>query len=150
MNRDAILATVIGFAIGLIITGLFLIGPNLKNILSSSFNLPTLSFLKPKGSSPQLSPTPTPQVSTVVIDSPLPDAVVDNESLLVSGRTMPNETVILQNDLEDQAIIASADGTFAGKMKLKEGKNDITASSYGTGGQQTAVTVTVFYTSEEL
>lgn len=151
MNRDAILATVIGFGIGLLITGIFLLGPNIKTLLPKGIKLPAVPFLasQEKKGSPT-GPTPTPMALAITIDSPLPDAIVDSDALLVSGVTSPDATVVLQLNDQDVVVAAAIDGKYAGKVTVSEGENTLTATSYTKEGKMTSQTTTIFYTPEEL
>lgn len=140
MNKDAILATLIGFAIGLLITGLLLLGPNITKSLPK-IKLPT------KVSAP--TPTPTPVRFGVTIESPLADAIENTTDLLVSGVASPGSTVVIAGSVDDTAVAAQADGTYAGKITLLEGKNDIVVTAY-LQTKQVSQSITVYYTPETL
>ena len=144
MNKDALLATLIGFVIGLFITGLFLAGPKLLSFLPK-FSFPSFSFGQ---TSPTGSPAPAAAEFGLTIDSPLPDSIESSAELLVSGNTEAEAMVVIQTDIDDDAVTAKEDGKYAGKVTLIEGKNDLTVTSYGKTKQGTQ-TVTVFYTPEE-
>lgn len=137
MNKDALLATVIGFVVGLLITGLLLVGPKLVSLL-------------PKISLPKTAATPTPaaQNTGFTIDSPLPDSIESSSKLLVSGSTEMGAMVVIQTDVDDEVVLAKDDGKYAGKVTLAEGKNDLTVASYGKTKQETK-TIQVFYTPED-
>ncbi len=147
MNKDAILATLIGFGIGLLITGILLIGPNITKSLPN-INLPTISFLQPK-QKPTPTPTPTPSQFGLTIESPLADAIENTSDLLVSGVTTPGSTVVIAGSVDDTVELAQADGKYAGKITLAEGKNDIIVTAYQSQKQMTQ-TMTVYYTPESL
>lgn len=140
MNKDAILATLIGFGIGLLITGLLLVGPNITKALPK-IKLPTAA------STP--TPTPTPSQFTVTIESPLAEALENSTGILVSGVTAPESTVVIAGSVDETAVVAQADGKYAGKVTLTEGKNDIIVTSYQQT-KQANQTVTVYYTPESL
>ena len=140
MNKDAILATLIGFGIGLLITGLLLVGPNITKFLPK-INLPA------KVSAP--TPTPTPSQFAVTIESPLVDAIENTTDLLVSGVTNPGSTVVVAGSVDDTAVTAQADGKYAGKITLTEGKNEIVVTSY-LETKQASQSITVYYTPETL
>lgn len=145
MNKDALLATIIGFVVGLFITGLLLVGPKLISLLPS-ISWPSFSFGQ---TNPAVTPTPdTTNDKTLRVDSPLPDSIESSEELLVSGATEPNAVVVLQTDSDDQVVLTKEDGKFAAKLSLIEGKNDLTVISYGKTKQETK-TIIVFYTPEE-
>lgn len=146
MNRDALLATLIGFGIGLVITGLLIIGPNLVKFFPA-ITFPKFSFSLPSGGKP--IGTPTPQPETLAIDSPLPDAIESKDQLLLSG-TAPKHSVVVISGFEgDVVITANGDGKYAGTVTLVEGKNDIVVTSYQDKKVLTQ-TVSVYYTPEEL
>jgi hypothetical protein len=147
MNKDAVLATLIGFGIGLLITGLLLLGPNITKSLPK-INFPAISFLQPK-QKPAVTPTPTPSQFAVSIESPLADAIENTSDLLVSGVTSPGATVVIAGSVDDTVATTQADGKYAGKVTLTEGKNDITVTSYSQT-KQANQTITVYYTPESL
>lgn len=149
MNKDAILATIIGFGVGLIIAALVFLGPSLiKNFPGITF--PDLSGIMAKfTSSDNTKPTPTPKPGEgLTIQSPLPEAIEPKNETLVSGTTLPDAMVVIETDGTETVVIANAQGAYAGKITLGEGKNDITVTSYAKETVQTQ-TVTVYYTPED-
>jgi hypothetical protein len=146
MNKDAILATIIGFVIGLFITGLILVGPKILHLLPKvQINFPTISWFQPK--------TPPKETSvqiefSVTIDSPLPESIESEKEMLVSGSTFNGSTVVIEGNTTEAIVTVKEDGKYAGKITLIEGKNDITVTSYNKDKKATQ-TVTVFYTPEE-
>ena len=147
MNKDALLATLIGFGIGLLITGLLLLGPSVTKFLPK-VTLPKISFSQPKQKSAP-TPTPTPSQFTLTIDSPLAEAIENSTDLLVSGVTSSGSTVVIAGSVDDTTVVSQSNGKYAGKITLTEGKNDIVVTSYNTS-KQASQTVTVYYTPESL
>lgn len=147
MNRDAIFATLIGFGIGLLITGGFLLGPTIIRSLPQ-VTFPKFSF---SGNKSKTSPTPTqqPESTGLSIHSPLPDTIEDKDEILVSGTTSSNAVIVLVGPNGEIVVSADNDGKYAGKITLVEGKNDITVTSYKDTEEQSQE-VTVFYTPEKL
>lgn len=144
MNKDAILATVIGFVVGLIITGLILIGPRLMAMLPD-VTLPKIT-LPADIATPSASPSSS--SFEVIIASPLADSIEVSSGLLVSGTSQPGATIIIQTDSDDEVIMTAGDGKYAGKITLVEGRNDLTVTAYLKGKQATQQR-TVYFTSEE-
>lgn len=144
MNKDALLATLIGLGMGLIITGVIVVGPYLVKAI------PKITFPKISVSLPSMqqksNPTPTPMPGSFVfsIDSPIPDAVVTSGELLVSGSTQSAATVVVQGETDEDIVIADANGKYAGKINLTEGKNDVTVTSY-SGQIVEHKTIAVYY-----
>ncbi|HCM82001.1 MAG: hypothetical protein UW37_C0035G0002 [Candidatus Gottesmanbacteria bacterium GW2011_GWA2_44_17] len=152
MNKDALLATFIGFVVGLVVTGLVLYGPGLtKNFPKIQF--PKFSFSLPKFS--KATPTPTSTATdtkkehTVTIESPLADAIEQEDKVLVSGATSTSSIVVISGPVDEVVIEANGDGKYAGKVTVSEGKNDITVTSFLQSQAVATQTVSVFYTPEE-
>lgn len=149
MNKDALLATIIGFGVGLIIAALVFLGPSLiKNF--PGIKLPDLSGIMTMFSpSDKAKPTPTPKPGEeLTIQSPLPEAIESKNETLVSGTTAPDAMVVIETDGAEAVATANAQGAYAGKITLSEGKNDIIVTSYKEGKIQTQI-VTVYYTPED-
>jgi hypothetical protein len=145
MNKDALLATLIGFGIGLLITGLLLVGPNVLKLFPA-VKLPSLAATQQKAKTP--TPTPTPKTGFTV-ESPLPDSIENAPDLLVSGTASSGATVVIAGFTDESAVVVGTDGKFAGKVTLGEGKNDISVTSL-TGLTSKTQMVTVYYTQEKL
>jgi hypothetical protein len=147
MNKDALLATLIGFGIGLCITGMLLVGPRIAGFFPKiSLSLPKFTNNK---SVSKPTPTPVQKEFGVTIDSPLADSLESESEVLVSGSTAAGATVVIQGNTNDAAIETKSDGKFAGKLTLVEGRNDITVTSY-LKDKKAFQAITVFYTPEEL
>lgn len=132
MNKDALLATLIGLGMGLIITGIIVVGP---------YVVKAIPKMQQK-SNP--TPTPTPGAIAFSIESPIPEAVVTGGELLVSGSTQPTATVVVQGETDEDVVVADANGKYAGKITLSEGKNDVTVTSY-SGQIIEHKTIAVYY-----
>ncbi len=152
MNKDALLATFIGFLVGLIVTGIILYGPNIASGLPK-FQMPKFSLSLPQLNKPKPTPASTPAVQSkehaVSVESPLPEAIEQTSTVLVSGTTSADATVIISGGVDEAVIVSNADGKYAGKITLSEGKNDITVTSIKKPDGIASHAVTVFYTPEE-
>jgi len=148
MNRDALLASLIGFGIGLLITGALLVGPNLIKGFPR-INLPKITFFQKGTTQVTPTPSPTPAPISFTITSPLSEAIVATSDLLVSGTAPTAAIVVVAGPLDEDVMVVKDDGKYAGKISLTEGKNDVTVTSF-TNGKGTTQTVTVFYTKENL
>lgn len=149
MNKDALLATLIGFGIGLLITGAFLFGPNIITSLPSlSFTLPRLWRGSPQ---PEVSPLPSPEtrVTGLTVTAPIREALINDENLLVSGTAPAGSTIVIAGVGNEIVATASSDNTFAGKLTLVEGKNDIIVTAYIDQKEEIS-RITVYYTPQEL
>jgi hypothetical protein len=147
MNKDAILATAIGFIIGLSITGSIVFGPKLFAMLpKTSIRFPSFFAAKTK---PTPTTAPKEAAFSITIESPTPDSIAQDGDLLISGRTGSEATVVIQSAQNDTVVTATKDGKYAGKVTLLEGENTIAVTGYSDQKRATAL-VTVYYTEEEL
>lgn len=146
MNRDALLATIIGFGIGLVLTGLLLFGPTIAK------NFPAIRL--PKISLPKFQTKPTPteapntKTESFTIDSPLPEAIESDESILVSGSAPKGTLVVVEGPSQEFVVSPNGDGKYQATVTLVEGRNDIYVTAY-TQGIAEQKTVTIFYTPEK-
>ncbi len=145
MNRDAILATLIGFGVGLFIMVVILFGPSLVKKFPA-VSLPKLSI--PKITRSQPTPTPTPGPKPLTIQSPLPDSLESKAKIVVSGTTQPDSLVVVEGPSDEAVVKTNGEGKFAGEVTLSEGKNELIVTSYANQKAERK-TVTVFYTPEE-
>lgn len=149
MNKDALLATFIGFGVGLVITGLVFMGPTLlKNF--PTFRIPDINFaqLIPKTVTTKPTPPPIKKLSSdLSIESPLADSIESKNEILVSGHTANGATVVIVGETSENVVIANNQGAYAGTITLDEGINEIHVTSY-TNKQSQKQAVTVYFTPE--
>lgn len=153
MNKDALLATLIGFGIGLTITSALLFGPGLvKSLPTISFPQITFSLPSISGGStplPQTTPSVKSAESGLVVESPSQAYIATSADLLVSGTTTPQAIIVVQTELDDVTSSAKDDGIFSAQVKLSEGRNDVVITSFSLGKLESK-TVTVYFTTESL
>lgn len=142
MNKDALLATLIGLGMGLLITGIIVVGPHLLSGLPK-LKMPTFSFSFPKKSQP-VTPMPTPGVIALTITSPVAESVVAKSELLVSGTAPIGSVVVVQGPTDEDVTNADVNGKYAGTVTLSEGKNDVTVTSYANNKHDTQMVI-VYY-----
>ncbi len=147
MNKDAILASIIGFGIGLLITGGVIIGPRLLTQLKNNKGDVASATTEKKT---EASPTPESSKSNqeLTIDSPTKETILHDSTTEVSGKA-PSQAVIVIGTTEDETVVETKDTTsYKATVTLKEGKNDISVASI-LNGKETVERVTVYYTSEK-
>ena len=147
MNKDALLATLIGFIVGMILTACIVVSPKIIRSLSRiSITLPKINISAPKHSP---TPTITPIITTLTIDSPIMESIATEEEILVSGSAPPHALIVSQSNGSDAVTQSDAQGKYAIKLTLLEGKNDVTVTSYA-GNSTLSQNVIVYYSQEKL
>lgn len=146
MNKDAILASGIGFGVGLLITGGILLGPTLLSQITSK-----TQEVRNQVQSPQVQPQKNndaqvagDQTTSFSIDSHQSETIVDSDKISINGKAKDGTFVVIAGDLEEQAAVASGN-TYSIPVLLKEGKNDITVTNID-GDQATVQKLTLYYT----
>lgn len=85
----------------------------------------------------------------LTLTQPENEALLDKPELLVSGKSQSGVQVIINGPDDDQALTASADGSFSTKVNLEEGTNEIVVTALTIDGLEKSETRTVTYTKEE-
>lgn len=145
MNKDALLASGIGFGIGLFITGAILLGPTVITQLSTR-----------RPSPPGDTQSATQQVqgantnngtssTTVTIDSPTLESIMTEDSVEVSGKAPEGSIIVIAGEVDETALTVDSTGTYKGTIALKEGKNEISVSGILNGNPSVQKQI-VFYT----
>lgn len=142
MRKEVILAIVIGFALGLVITfGVWTANQALKE---KKVETPTTSETTP--------PTGTPPAATFILDitSPEDGALVNEAKVMVSGRTQPDSTITITSEKGEDIVLAGADGTFANEVNLLNGTNEITITAFNLEGEEVTKTINLVYSTAEI
>ena len=135
MKKEVIIAILIGFGIGLLIT--------LGIHTTRSKDNETLN--------PSASISPTPALDAqhhISIVSPLENAVQSSEDLLIKGQTTPDSMVILETEKSHQIKIADESGFFEADYTLVAGPNLINITSYHPSGTTATFALETTYAPE--
>lgn len=140
MKKEVLLAIVIGFGIGLLITfGIYTARTALqKKAAASPSPTPTAT----------VSPSTTPQ--TLSITEPKEDTLTDTDKITVSGATTPEATVTVVTQDSQIIVVANKTGHFSAQVELIGGANNITITSFATDGTKSETTITVVYSTADI
>lgn len=141
MKKEAIIAIIIGFAIGLALT-FFLY----KNRLSKTEK----KIVSPVAEEKNL-PTSEPSVSQVLsIISPIDQSISKEGKTIVSGVTSPSSWVVILGEKGEKTVQADSKGNFETDLLLVSGENEIEINSMEENGDVITKTVTVVYSTAEI
>jgi hypothetical protein len=109
-----------------------------------------MTFLKPKETLPvsTIPVQPTPQELTLVLVSPVDEALAVEDEILVSGTTLPNATVAIYTESDETSLEADATGAFETTVQLSPGINSLNVTSFTNDGQEKTVSLNVIYDNE--
>lgn len=140
MRKEVLIAIIIGFGLGLVITfGIWTANKALKQTA-------------PKNQQEELekneaiSPTPT-QVLPLSINSPENNSISNKEKIPVSGKTTPGAVVVVLFQEGETILEADNEGNFSTEISLNGGSNEIKVSSFDKEGNENSQTLSVVYTT---
>jgi len=140
MRKEIIIAIIIGFVVGLIITfGVFIANRSLKERSQPKANLP----------SPLATPLPSP-VTNIEITEPDNNLVVDKDTVAVSGKTEPKTTIAIFAENYEDLIFSDDEGLFITEVPLVGGANEIKLTSVGKNGERQEKVLTIVYTTSKI
>jgi len=157
MNKDAILATLIGFAIGLTITGIIIVAPTIAKSAPSipKIQFPSIfkGFTSSKPKETKIIPTQTQQTQNaqkgIIVSSPLQESIQLKNTVTIEGRASSGSTLFVQGELSDDACPIKQN-TFACNVTLTEGKNTIVLAVSDTKAIIESQEIILYHTPESL
>jgi len=138
MLKELLLAILLGIFLGFGVTGSFM---GIKKIAQKQLNTPKISIPttapKPSGNVEELTlpvtePTSKqqePSSASLIINQPQPNSISETEDMVILGKTLPNSTVMVQNQKDDVLTTSDKDGQFEIKVKLAAGMNYLKITS---------------------
>lgn len=144
MRKEVIFAIIIGLILG----GVIIFGLQIAN---KSSQQASSIITTPTPISNQTTPTPsiTPSNQNLTVSSPTNNSVVSIPSVKIVGRTYPNSSVAIYNDIDEQLIQSGPDGAFNADLNLQGGENLITITSQSES-QTANLKITVIYTTAKI
>ena len=137
MNKDTVVASILGFGLGLIAAIMLWLMPKiLPKTPPSSPTSPLASI--------QASASSEPDKSEFKIDSPADGAIFTDESLTVKGEAPQASLVVAETQDQSQAVKTDKKDNFSTSLKLAEGGNYIVVTAY-RNEKSDQKTLTVFY-----
>lgn len=138
MKTEKVILSFIAILIGLLVTGIIFFLYQTTKIVPQK-DIRGISF----------NPSPTPSSSLYLsLDTPQDEEVVDRKVVKVTGKTIPQSTVIVSTNSADEVITPSATGTFATTVTIDDGENEIQVFAISPNGEEAQVTRTVTYSTE--
>lgn len=94
--------------------------------------------------------TTRPSLLFLDITSPEDNLLTFQPQVLISGKTAPNLTVLINLTDKNQVIESTSDGTFSTLSNLNEGPNKISILVFSQSGEEKKATRTIFYSREKI
>lgn len=94
-------------------------------------------------------PSPTPSSGLfLTIDTPKDEEVVNERTIKISGKTVPDAKIVILTQTSEEAAIPAKDGSFTTDINLVQDENIIEISAIGPNGEIVKVTRVVLYSTE--
>lgn len=115
------------------------------------YYLLNIQYQKPKSQLLQGGPVTTKPLSLALeVDQPEDNSLVFQSSIVISGTTSANSTVLISNDMQDVVVTPKFNGSYSTVINLKEGVNQISVYAFDKTGDQRSKSLTVFYSKEKI
>lgn len=142
MRKEVIIAIILGFALGLVITfGIWKANKALKK--EEVEEVPVVVE--------QVTPEPTPiPVFALEIFSPIDEAIVDEDSLTITGKTSPGAVVAVISEEGEEIVEVDTAGNFEVEVELVSGINEFEITAFGEEGDEATQEISVVFSTAEI
>lgn len=140
MKQERVILSFIAVLIGLLAAGILFYFYQSTKVINNS------------NSSVILSPTPATNTKSnifISINQPSDEAVVENKTLQISGKTIPDATIVIITDANQLVLEPTKDGNFSTTITLDNGQNLITIQAIAKNGETVNVKKTITYSTED-
>ncbi len=143
MRKEVVFAIIIGLILGVVIlVGWQLADQSAKQAASTTVQIPQ--------GKPDLAPPETPVAQSIDVISPQNHAVVNTDSLKITGKTIPNALVAASNSGAEAIVTADKDGNFSIDLALTGGENVIKLTVLKDDLTTASTQITVIYTTAKI
>ena len=140
MKQERVILSFIMVLIGLLVAGVVFYFYQTTKVVSDKSSV---------GNSNQ-TPTPSPKPTVfLVLNQPSNEQVVSNKTLLVSGKTNQDATVIIITDSDQLVLKPSSQGDFSTTITLSNDQNLIRVRAVTPNGETAVLDRTVTYSTED-
>lgn len=147
MRKEVIIAIVLGFALGLIITiGIWSANKAMKTQEES------INPNSPQNVTPTVGEKNTETTKTSIslaISKPEDESIINTEKTTVSGTTEPNIQVVIITETNEYLLDADDKGIFAQEITLTSGTNQIQVTAFAESGEEITKTINVVFSTSE-
>lgn len=94
--------------------------------------------------------TKQPSSFNLELSNPEDNVFTADKSIVISGKTAEDSTVVVSNNNSDLAFEVNEDGGFSKVVNLEDGLNQLIISSFDQNGNSKTVTRTIYVSNEKL
>ena len=140
MKKEQIIISISALIIGILVAvTVFFLYQSTKKIKPEEIKTITIN-----------DPSPTPSSGLfLTIDRPGDEEVVDQRTLTISGKTIPDAKIVILTQSNEEAAVPTKDGNFSTDILLDQNENIIEISSIAPNGEIVKVKRVVIYSTED-
>lgn len=142
MKKELVLAIIIGFAFGLLIT---VGGYALSKITKEQGEIKSPLA---EETTPAVSPISVPQTLTLI--SPADQSLTKESKTKILGVTSPFSWVVMLSEKGEKGLQADEKGNFEEEVNLVSGENEIEVKSISETGEEASKVITIVYSTAEI
>lgn len=141
MKTERVILSFIAVLVGILVTGaVFYLYQSTKK--STSRNTKTITI--------SAEPTPTPAQNVLLsIKSPTDEEVISKKIVTVEGTTEKDATVVIVTPVDQEVLTPSSNGDFSTTVNIDDGQNFIEVTAFSPRGEETKMTRTVTFSTED-
>lgn len=140
MSKEKVVLSFIAVAVGILVTGVAFY------LYQATKTIPPSKIKKIK----ILSPAPSPKPSIyLTIKTPEDEKVVGKKVVVVSGTTAKDATIVVLSPVDQDVVNPAGTGDFSTTINIDDGQNNIEITTISPNGEETRVTRTVTFSTEE-
>jgi len=141
MKSERVILSFVAVIIGLLVAGgAFYIFQMTKEISPTDRDAITVNT--------RATPTP-PSNLLLTVDSPKDEEIVTKKTITISGKTDPETTIVVSSEAEDQVVKPTRTGSYSVTHTIGDDGNLIKITAIFPNGEETSITRTVSYTTED-
>ena len=144
VRKEVLLAIIIGFALGLVITfGIWTANRVMKEKKETSSVTPEVTM--------EVQPTPSPTTAfNLEIISPEDESLLNEAEITLVGKTQPGAMVVVVSEQKEEIVEADKDGNFELQITLISGTNEISITAFSQEGEEVTKTLRLVYSKTEI
>lgn len=139
--KERIVIVFIAVALGLVVTTIAFLIYQQARILPGHEIKPQ-SLLK-------TTPTPLPDKNYLTVDEPANESIIDKRTIVIKGKTNPENTLIITTNTKDQVVTPTSQGAFSVTTTIDVGVNKIILTSVAPDGTQKQTSRIITFTTED-
>lgn len=145
MRKEVLVAIIIGFGLGLVITfGIWTANKALKDASTDSMETPA-----PLEEEIETALIPTPTLE-LLITSPENNTISEKETIEVVGQTAVKAIISIIYPDGEKLLEADEDGNFSTEISLVGGDNQIKISAFNNKGDEASKVLTIVYSTAKI